>query len=128
METLRLLFLLYVRPAFAFSEIMDRGSWLVAAGVSLVVGILFFATVNAKLSTAYQMPVLSDYYNEVIYSEIDVDEAERYQANALQQYQDAVKNKRTVPIVGDRFFSLFSFEPTAFYRPLIAISLFYAPA
>ena len=128
METLRLLFLLYVRPAFAFSEIMDRGSWLVAAGVSLVVGILFFATVNAKLSTAYQMPVLSDYYNEVIYSEIDVDEAERYQANALQQYQDAVKNKRTVPIVGDRFFSFFSFEPTAFYRPLIAISLFYVPA
>lgn len=128
METLKLLFLIYVKPAFAFSEIMDRGSWLIAAGIALVVGVLFFATVNAKLSTAYQMPVLSNYYNEVMYSEIDVDEAERYQANALQQYQDAVKNKRTIPVVGDRFFSFFSFEPTAFYRPLIAISLFYAPA
>jgi tetratricopeptide (TPR) repeat protein len=128
METLKLLFLIYIKPAFAFSEIMDRGSWLIAAGVTLVVGILFFFTVNAKLSTAYQMPVLSDYYNEVIYSEIDVDEAERYQANALQQYQDAVKNKRTVPIIGDRFFTYFSFEPTAFYRPVIAISLFYVPA
>lgn len=128
METLKLLFLLYVKPAFAFSEIMDRGSWLIAAGITLVVGILFFFSVNAKLSTAYQMPVLSDYYNEVIYSEIDVDEAERYQANALQQYQDAVKNKRTIPIVGDRFFTYFSFDPTGFYRPVIAISLFYVPA
>ncbi len=75
METLKLLFLIYFRPAFAFSEIMDRGSWLIAAGITLVVGILFFATVNAKLSAAYQMPLLSDYYNEVIYSEIDPDVA-----------------------------------------------------
>ena len=127
METLKLLFLLYVRPGFAFSEIMDRGSWLVAAGIALVVGILFFFTVNAKLSTAYRTPELSDYYNEVIYSEIDVDEAERYQADALRRYQEAVSNKQTIPIVGDRFFSFFSFRSTAFYRPFIAISLFYVP-
>lgn len=127
METLKLLFLIYVRPAFAFSEIMDRGSWLVAAGVTLVVGILFFFTVNAKLSTAYQIPLFSDYYNEVFYSEIDPAIAERREAEALQSYQEAVRNKRTVPVVGDRFFSFFSFEPTAFYRPLIAISLFYVP-
>lgn len=128
METLKLLFLIYVKPAFAFSEIMDRGSWLIAAGITVVVGILFFATVNARLSTAYQMPVLSDYYDEVYYSEIDVDEAERYEAEAMRRYQEAVRNKRTVPIIGDRFFTYFSFEPTAFYRPLIAISLFYVPA
>jgi len=128
METLKLLFLIYVRPAFAFSEIMDRGSWLIAAGITLVVGILFFATVNAKLNAAYQMPVLSDYYNEVIHSEIDPEVAENYQADAMRQYQEAVKNKRTIPVVGDRFFSFFSFDPTAFYRPVIAISLFYVPA
>ncbi|MBK9163931.1 MAG: tetratricopeptide repeat protein [Acidobacteria bacterium] len=128
METLKLLFLIYLKPGFAFSEIMDRGSWLIAAAVTLVVGILFFFTVNAKLVAAYQLPVLSTYYNEVFYSEIDVDEAERYQANALRQYQEAVRNKQQIPIVGDSFFTFFSFEPTAFYRPLIAISLFFVPA
>ncbi len=129
METLRLLFLIYIKPAFAFSEIMDRGSWLIAAGITIVVSILFFATVNAKLSTAYQAPVLTDYYNDVLYSEIDLDaEAERYQANALEKYQEAVRNKRTVPIVGDRFFRFFSFEPTGFFRPVLGLSLFYVPA
>jgi tetratricopeptide (TPR) repeat protein len=128
METVKLLFLLYVRPAFAFSEIMDRGSWLVAAGITLVVGILFFATVNAKLEASYRVPDITDFYNETIYSEIDPDVAENYQAEALQRYQDAVRNKRAIPLVGDRFFRLFSFEPTAFYRPILALSLFYVPA
>lgn len=127
METLKLLFLIYVKPGFAFSEIMDRGSWPFAAGISLVVGILFFFTVNAKLNTAYQLPMLSDYYSEVFYSEIDPEQAERLQANAVRQYQEAVRNKQTVPIVGDRFFTFFSFDSSAFYRPLIAISLFYVP-
>ncbi len=128
METLKLLFLIYTKPAFAFSEIMDRGSWLIAVGMTVVVSILFFFTVNARLDAAYRMPVLADYYNETVYSEIDVDQAERYQANALQKYQDAVRNKRTIPVVGDRFFGFYSFEPTGFYRPLLAISLFYVPA
>ena len=127
METLKLLFLIYVKPAFAFSEIMDRGSWPVAAGITLVVGILFFFTVNAKLNTAYQLPVLSDFYSEVFYSEIDPEQAERLQANAMRQYQEAVRNQQAIPIVGDRFFAFFSFDPAAFYRPLIAISLFYVP-
>lgn len=130
METLKLLFLIYTKPAFAFSEIMDRGSWLIAAGITLVVGILFFATVNAKLNIAYQMPVLSDYYNDALYSdfsEFEPDRAEGYRRNAIGKYQDAVSNRPTVPVVGDRFFSFFTFEPTAFYRPVIAISLFYVP-
>lgn len=128
METLKLLFLIYIKPAFAFSEIMDRGSWLIAAGITLVVGILFVFTVNAKLSAAYQMPVLADYYNEVYYSEIDADVAEKLEANAYLKYQEAVRNKRSIPIVGDRFFSFFSFDPTAFHRPVLALSLFYVPA
>lgn len=127
METLKLLFLLYVKPGFAFSEIMDRGSWLIAAGITLVVGILFFATANAKLNTAYQIPNIVDYYNEVYNSEIDPAIAEKREAEALQKYQEAVRNKRTIPFIGDRFFTYFSFEPTAFYRPVIAISLFYVP-
>ena len=128
METLKLLFLIYIRPAFAFSEIMDRGSWLIAAGITLVVGILFFATVNAKLDAAYRVPSVADYYDDVIHSEIDPDVAEKYQTDAMQKYQEAMRNKLTVPVVGDRFFNFFSFDPTAFYRPVLSISLFYVPA
>jgi len=128
METLKLLFLIYVRPAFAFSEIMDRSSWLVAAGITLVVGILLFATVNAKLDAAYRLPNINDFYNETIYSEIDPDVAENYQAEALQRYQQAVKDKRSIPLIGDRFFTFFSLQPRAFYRPVLALSLSYVPA
>ena len=127
MENLKLLFLIYIRPAFAFSEIMDRGSWLVAAGLAVLIAVPFFATVNAKLDAAYRLPALHEYYDEVIYSEIDPEVAENYRDEALRNYRNAMANKRLVPVVGDRFFRFFSFEPTGFYRPAIAISLFYVP-
>ena len=127
MESLKLLFQIYVRPAFAFSEIMDRGSWLVAAGLALVVAILFFFTVNAKLESAYAIPAVGDYYDVTIYSEIDPEIAEKYSVNAMREYQDAMAKRSVVPLVGDRFFRFFSFDPSAFYRPVLAVSLFYVP-
>jgi hypothetical protein len=128
MENLKLLFLIYVRPAFAFSEIMDRGSWLVAAGLALVVAIPFFATVNAKLDAAYRVPALHEYIDESIYySDLEPDVIERRQAEATREYQTAMTNRATVPLAGDRFFRFFSFEPTGFYRPMLGISLSYVP-
>jgi hypothetical protein len=128
MENLKLLFLIYVRPAFAFSEIMDRGSWLVAAGLALVVAIPFFATVNAKLDAAYRVPALHEYIDESIYySDLEPDVIERRQAEATREYQTAMTNRAKVPLAGDRFFRFFSFEPTGFYRPMLGISLFYVP-
>ena len=128
MDNLKLLFLIYVRPAFAFSEIMDRGSWLVAAGLALVVAIAFFATVNAKLDAAYRVPTLHEYIDESIYySDLEPEVIERRQAEATREYQTAFANRAIVPLVGDRFYRFFSFEPTGFYRPVIAISLFYVP-
>jgi len=40
MENLKLLFQIYVRPAFAMSEIMDRGSWIFAAAAVMLVSML----------------------------------------------------------------------------------------
>lgn len=127
MENLKLLFLIYIRPAFAFSEIMDRGSWLAAAGLAVLIALPFFATVNAKLNAAYRVPALHEYYDEVIYSEIDPEVAENYREEAVRNYQNAMANRRAVPVIGESFFRFFSFEPTGFYRPAIAISLFYVP-
>ena len=118
---------MYIRPAFAFSEIMDRGSWLVAAGLAVLIAVPFFATVNAKLDAAYRVPALHEYYDETIYSEIGPEVAENYREEAVRNYRNAMANRRSVPVVGDRFFQFFSFEPTGFYRPAIAISLFYVP-
>jgi hypothetical protein len=129
MESLKLLFLIYIRPGFAFSEIMDRGNWLIAAGLTLLVGVAFFGSVNAKLNAAYRIPSPSEFVDPAMYErELDYSEFEAGQKRSLEAYQKALAEKKTIPIVGDTFFRFFSFDPAAFYRPLLALSIFYIPA
>lgn len=119
---------MYIKPGFAFSEIMDRGNWLVAAGLALLIAIPFFATVNAKLDTAYRIPTMIDYYDPAVYEmEPDSPAFEASSKRSMEDYQAALAARRSVPVFGDRFLSFFSFDPTAFYRPALAISLFYVP-
>lgn len=128
MENLKLLFQLYLRPASAMSDIMDRGSWVFAAMAVLVVSIVFFATVNFRLHEAYRIPALSEYY-QPDFSEIDEDSpaAEAEYKKSYEKYQAALAAREHIPVVGDRFFKFFSFEPGAFYQPVLAISVFYVP-
>ena len=121
MENLKLLFQLYLRPAAAMSDIMDKGSWMFAAMVVLVVSIVFFATVNTKLDQTYRIPAITDYYQPGA----DVSEAE-YQ-RSIDNYQTALSSREKIPFIGDTFLKFFSFDPTAFYQPLLAISIFYVP-
>jgi len=129
MESLKLLLQIYTRPGFAFSEIMDRGSWLIAAGLTLVIALLFFGTINAKLNEAYRIPTVAEFIDPTMY---DVDPEsptfEAQQQRSMEAYRAALAARRTVPIVGDNFFKAFSFDPIAFYRPLLALSIFYVPA
>ena len=128
MENLKLLFQLYVRPAWAMSEILDRGSWMFAAFLVLVVSILYFATVNAKLNDAYRIPAFEEYYQPDIQSDIGVSATgEAEYRRSLENYQTAMSSRHQIPIVGDAFFKFFSFEPSAFYQPLLAITIFYVP-
>ena len=128
MENLKLLFQLYIRPAASMSDIMDKGSWMFAAMVVLVVSIVFFATVNTKLHDAYRIPALTDYY-QPNYETYDPDSAaaEAEYKRSMENYQNAMTARQRVPLAGDTFFKFFSFEPTAFYQPLLAISVFYVP-
>lgn len=128
MENLKLLFLLYVRPGFAFSEIMDKGNWLVAAGSVLIVSIGFFATVNFKLDEAYRVPSVGDYYDLYSYEGDDPDVAAAQYEKSMENYRSAMASRKTVPVIGDTFHKFFSFEPAGFYRPLLAITIFYIPA
>jgi len=128
MENLKLLFQLYLRPAAAMSDIMDRGSWMFGAMTVLVVSIVFFATVNTKLHEIYRIPALEEYY-QPNYETTDFDSpaAEAEYKRSFENYQNALSSRQQIPVIGDTFFKLFSFEPGAFYQPLLAISIFYVP-
>jgi tetratricopeptide (TPR) repeat protein len=128
MENLKLLFQLYVRPAATMSDVMDKGSWTFAAMLVLLVSILFFATVNSKLNDAYRIPSLAEYY-QPNYETTDFDSpaAEAEYKRSFDNYQTALASRQTIPLAGDRFFKFFSFEPGAFYQPLLAIAVFYVP-
>lgn len=128
MENLKLLFELFYRPAGAMSDIMDKGSWVFAAMVVLVVSIVFFATVNAKLHEAYRIPTLNEYYQpDYETTDFDSPAAQAEYKRSYENYQNALASRQTIPIIGDRFFKFFSFEPSAFYQPVLAISVFYVP-
>ena len=128
MDNLKFLFKLYYSPASAMSDIMDGVSWLFAAGAVLVVALGFFATINFKLEQAYHMPALNEYFQP---DRSDMDNPEHVQAKYLQanaEYNEAMAKRRSIPVIGDNFFKLFSFEPSKFYQPLILLSIFYVPA
>jgi hypothetical protein len=129
MEQLKYLIQLYYKPGFAFSEIMDRGNWLIAAGLALLVGVLFFGSVNAKLDAAYRIPTAAEYIDPAMYqTDPDSPAFESQQQRSMEAYKSALAARKTVPVVGDNFFKFFSFDPAAFYRPLLALSVFYVPA
>ena len=130
MDNLKNLLRLYLTPAAAMSDIMDSGSWLFAAVAVLLVSMAFYATVNLKLSEAYRIPSINEFYQPTVTADDDEDPAvakARYD-KALAAYNQAMNERLRIPIVGDRFFSFFSFEPTRFYMPLISLSIFYVPA
>jgi tetratricopeptide (TPR) repeat protein len=129
MESLKLLFLIYLRPGFAFSEIMDRGNWVVAAGLTLLIAIPFFGTINSKLDAAYRIPAAADYIDPAMYETDPESPAfEAQQKRSMEAYQSALAARTKVPVLGDNFFRFFNFDPAAFYRPLLGLSLFYVPA
>jgi tetratricopeptide (TPR) repeat protein len=128
MENLKLLFQIYVRPAFAMSEIMDRGSWLFAASAVMIVSMAFYATIDQKLYEIYAIPEASQYYQSVGDADVDTPEGQAAYELASQAYQRAMNERQRVPVAGDRFFQFFSFEPTRFYEPILLLSVFYVPA
>src|SRR5439155_26264300 len=119
----------YFAPASAMSDIMDKGSWLFAAGVVLLVSIGFFGTVNTKLESAYHIPNAGEFHRAG-----PNDEREDPAASAVRNersaaaYNEAMANRHQIPLVGDRFFQFFYFEPAKFYYPLLLLSVFYIPA
>jgi Tfp pilus assembly protein PilF len=124
MDNLKFLLQTYYRPLSAMSELMDKGSWFLAAIFVFVVSAVFYFTVNQKLHEAYSVPVYEEYYSEQS-RKLEMSE-EQYEQMA-RDYQKAVREHQQVPIIGDRILYFFSFEPNGFYRPLISLACFYVP-
>ncbi|NOT46820.1 MAG: tetratricopeptide repeat protein [Acidobacteria bacterium] len=127
MENLKAILKLFYSPASAMSDLMDHGSWVFAAVAVLFVSMAFFATVTAPLETAYRIPSISEFY-EPEYDEVSEAQAKAKFDKAQSDYDRAMSARRTIPLVGDRFFKFFSFDAAKFYQPLLALSVFYVPA
>ena len=114
MENLKLLFSLYVRPVFAFSEIMDKGSWLFAAIAVLVVSFGFQYSVNSKIFREYKVSQAA-YYSSGDFPD------ESMAANL------PTDDRKPFPIIGKNIRWFFSFD-ASFFSPLLNLSLFFIPA
>ncbi|MCW5959760.1 MAG: tetratricopeptide repeat protein [Pyrinomonadaceae bacterium] len=128
MENLKLLFQIYFRPAFAMSEILDRGSWLAAGIAVLIVSFAFAFTVNSKLNAIYSVPQFYEFYQPDRFSDDEWTPAMDAEfRNAEIAFKNAMDSRPKIPLLGDSFFRLFSFN-SSFIAPLLSLSIFYIPA
>lgn len=126
MNTLKLFFTLFTRPASAMSGIIDRGSWFFAAGAVLLISAAFFFTVNTRLEKAYAAPDFGKFYQAN--KELAPEDREAQYKNAVAEYQTAVAAKQEIPLAGDYFFRFANFEVGGFAKFFFALSIFYVPA
>lgn len=127
MDNLKYILRLFYAPQSAMSEIMDGGSWLFAVGAVAVVAVAFFATVNTRLETAYHVPTFNEYFQPTYDESEDKAAAKAAFDRGTAEFNAAMSARKTIPLVGDRFYTFFSFEPDKFYHPLLSISVFYVP-
>lgn len=128
MENIKLFFRLYFSPTSAMSGILDRGSWFFAAMMVLLVSVIFFNGVNAKLDKTYRIPSFNEFYQPNYDSDPDSDASIAEYGRASSAFQKANEDRLKVPLVGDVFFKFFSFDPTLWFVPILSISIFYVPA
>lgn len=126
MENLKLFVQIYFRPASAMSDIIDRGSWVFAAILVLLVASGFYLTINAKLDAVFQIPSFSDYVGSEFY-ELSDEQLNAAVKSAQTQFDSANAARPRIPLIGDTFFSFFTFSPATFYHPFLSITLFYVP-
>lgn len=128
MNNLKYIFRLFYAPQAAMSEIMDGGSWLFSAGAVAVVALAFFATVNTRLETAYHVPKFNEYFQPSYDETEDQTTAKAAFDRGTAEFNAAMSARKIIPLVGERFYTFFSFDPDKFYQPLLSISVFYVPA
>jgi Flp pilus assembly protein TadD len=119
-ENLKSLFDLYLHPARAMSEIIDRGNWLFAAlAVVVVSGLLEFG-VAGSLYRAYESPPVTvhrTFHNPLHPSPAPPPEEE----------EGAPPTRARLPILGEYAWYAVSFSTTSVLCSVIVLGLLYVP-
>lgn len=133
LENFRFFLQLYANPQRALSNIMDNGNLLFAAALVLAVAFVFQSSITARLNTIYNVPRFNfETYQDQSLSandEFSDEESEvaRYEA-AYENYRAALRNRQTLPLLGDYGLWLFNFNSTNFFSFFMALAIFYVPA
>lgn len=119
MENFALLLRLYLRPASAFSNVMDSGSWLFAAAAVLIVGFGVQVGINRQISEEYAVSAFDLYVRG---------ERTMPPLNNVPAETDfeAAQGRKGFPLLGSRVTWLFSFD-SSFIAPFIILSVFFVP-
>src|SRR5262245_17979647 len=100
MENLKLFFRIYLSPASAMSDVIDRGSWVASAIAVLIVAGAFYVSVNLPLSQAYRIQTFQEFYEPPA----DYDDAaasEAFYNKAMHIYEAAMNERAKVLVLGD---------------------------
>lgn len=133
MENVKLLVQLYVRPASAMSDIIDRGSWVFAAAAMLVVLLVFQFAIHTRIMQAYGVSAFERYMQSSNFTDDTVGdgrltEAQLEEARYIADADiDEVVQRKPFPLLGSRILYFFSFEPLSL-GPIVSLLLFFVPA
>jgi tetratricopeptide (TPR) repeat protein len=134
MENIKLLFQLYYRPAAAMGEIIDRGSWLSAAILMLIVSFAFQYAVSYRIAETYAVSKMDYYLANSNFKDENFDsgrltsaqlEEAEYLAN-MDIENEMKRERRPLPVVGKNALYFVAFDSN-FFTPLISLSVFYVP-
>lgn len=116
------------------SELIDRGSWLWAAVLMLIVSFAFQYAINSPIAETYAVSKTDRYLADSNFDGVSdggrltpaqIEEAE-YLAN-VDIEQETRRARRPFPVVGANASYFVSFD-ASFFTPLISLSAFYVPA
>ena len=116
-ENLKLFFRLYLHPAKAMSEIIDRGSWLFGALAVVVVSVGLEFGIAGSLYRAYQSPPVTMHlrvYHPTQQSPVSVEEEE-------------LPVRAPLPLVGQYAWYAVSFSTLSVLGSVLVLGLLYAP-
>jgi tetratricopeptide (TPR) repeat protein len=119
-ENLRLLFGLYLHPARAMSEIIDRGNWLFGALAVVVVSALLEFGIAGSLYRAYESPAVAPHRavrNLPHQPPVPAPEEEEEEAPA----------RASLPLVGQYAWYAVSFSTTSVLIGVLVLGLLYVP-
>ncbi len=116
------------------SEIIDKGSWIFAAVLMLLVSFAFNYAVNSRIADNYAVSKADYYLNNSNFDEDSIDgrmtpaqrEEAEYYAN-LDINKELRRKHRPLPIAGKSALYFVSFEQN-FFTPTISLSVLYVPA